>query len=336
MSLPKSHPSPINPIQEDIVSIPFQYPNLKAATELRDRQWRDRPDIPVWVDVSKVQLDRYFTRPEVAGLCHASLLDAMRADRADIDGCCFIEPSAGNGAFYGLLPADRRIGIDLVPTNPEYTISDYLSWNPTAGGRRYAVIGNPPFGYRGWLALAFVNHSAVFADYIGMILPMSFQSDGKGSPRNRVMGAELIRQEFLPNNAFVTDQGQPVKLNALWQVWRRGVNKRRTEKTCHSWIDLFTVDVRKERRCGHERLHEADWLLQRTFYGDPPQLVTELSEVKYGCGYGIVVKKGKRLIKRALSDADWRKYSNLAVHNCRHISMYHIRNALIDAGFSDA
>ena len=34
-------------------------------------------------------------------------------------------------------------------------------------------------------------------------------------------------------------------------------------------------------------------------------------------------------------NTDWKKYSNLAMHNCRHISMEHIRKALINAGFID-
>jgi len=221
---------PINAKPGEIASALFQQskPNHRhwEAIKLRDNQWETCPDIPSWVDVSQVTLDRFFTRPEVAADCYSYLLDAMRADHAFIDNYCFVEPGAGNGAFYDLLPEDRRIGIDLIPSNPDYTISDYLSWSPKMNGRRYAVIGNPPFGYRGWLALAFVNHSAAFADYIGMILPMSFQSDGKGSPLNRVIGAELVYQEPLPNDAFVMEKGQAVKLNALWQVWRRGINNR--------------------------------------------------------------------------------------------------------------
>ena len=30
--------------------------------------------------------------------------------------------------------------------------------------------GNPPFGYRAWLALSFVNHAGLFSDYIGFII----------------------------------------------------------------------------------------------------------------------------------------------------------------------
>jgi hypothetical protein len=48
------------------------------------------------------------------------------------------------------------------------------------------------------------------------------------------------------------------------------------------------------------------------------------------CGYGIIIKKEKRKIKSILAGIDWNKYSNLATHNCRHISMYHIKKALLD------
>ena len=309
---------------------------LARARKGRNAQWENNGYIPSWVNPSEVDLDRFFTNPAVAEKCYEYLIEVMETDHADAGDYKFVEPSAGQGSFYSLLPADRRIGIDLVPDNLEYVIADYLSWKPQINGCSYAVVGNPPFGYRGWLALAFVNHSATFADYIGMILPMSFQSEGKGSPKHRVVGAELVQSKLLPNDAFVNEDGQSVKINALWQVWRRGVNNRPPVRTCSSWVDLFTVDVREERLCGHERLHEADWFLQRTFYGDPPSLVKRLEDVKYGCGYGIVIKQKKKTITEMLNKVDWKKYSNLAMHNCRHISMYHIENALIDAGFADA
>ena len=259
----------------------------------------------------------------------------MTADHADVSRYKFIDPAAGEGVFFDLLPEDRRIGIEIVPGRLDFECRDYLSWQPRVNGHRYAVIGNPPFGYRAWLALAFVNRSALFADYIGMILPMAFQSEGKGSPKHRVVGAELVDQQSLPADAFTTEFGDPVKINALWQVWRRGVNNRAPVATCNDWIDLFTVDMRKERLCGQERLSEADWFLQRTFYSEPPDLVPDFSEVRYVCGYGIVIKRDKERITEALRAVDWLQHSNLAAHNCHHISMYHIREALIAAGFAD-
>ncbi len=308
---------------------------LSVAIGNRNYKWKNNPLIPKWVDITSAGLDRYFTQDEIAKHCYISLVGNIRKDSIDPEDCVFVEPSAGNGSFFKHLPTNSRIGIDIVPNDHDYIVDDFLSWKPRNAHRKYAVIGNPPFGYRGWLALSFVNHAASFADYIGMILPMSFQSEGKGSPKHRVVGAELIYQEHLPNDSFVDQNEQRVKLNALWQIWKKGDNRISSPKTCNTWIDLFTVDKRKERLCGQKRLKEANWLLQRTFYGEPPSLVTDFSDVKYGCGYGIVIKKEPGKVEDYLFNVDWRKYSNLAVHNCRHISMYHIRNAMIDGGFCD-
>lgn len=308
---------------------------LQRAMEARNAAWKGNPLIPSWVKPSTVDLDRFFTRPAVAYNCYASLLEIMGADHADAARYKFVEPAAGEGVFYDLLPKDRRIGIEIVPGRIEFEQSDFLSWQPPINGHRYAVVGNPPFGYRAWLALAFVNRAAAFADYIGFILPMAFQSDGKGSPKFRVSGAELVESLSLPKDAFVSATGQPAGVNALWQVWRRGVNNRRPCKTCNDWVGLFTVDMRKERLCGQERLGEADWFLQRTFFNEPPVLVRNFSDVRYVCGYGIVIRKDKDAVTECLQRVDWREYSNLAAHNCRHISMYHIRQALTDAGFVD-
>jgi len=75
--------------------------------------------------------------------------------------------------------------------------------------------------------------------------------------------------------------------------------------------------------------------LQRTFYTTPPSLVTSFDQVKYVCGYGIVIKRERQKVLEVLRHVDWKRYSNLASHNCRHISMCHIRAALTDVGFID-
>ena len=215
--------------------------------------------------------------------------------------------------------------------------NDFLTWQPKkVSDRRHLVVGNPPFGYRAWLALAFVNHAAKFADYVGMILPMAFQSDGKGSPKRRVEGMALQSSCTLPSNSFVDALGRPAKVNALWQIWAKGENTSAHRLSCSDWVELFTVDQRKERLCGQTKMGEADFFLQRTYYRDPPNLVKSFDEVRYVCGYGIIIKKSKREITNYLRHVNWREYSNLAAHNCRHISMYHIERALIDGGYVNA
>ena len=308
--------------------------NIFALHE-RNLYWENNPRIPRWVDPQSVGLDQFFTRPEIAKECYNSLCQWMKQDGAAVSNYKFIEPAAGTGAFFDLLPSDRRIGLDIALFRPEYEKVDFLSWSPPVNGHRLAVIGNPPFGYRAWLALAFMNHAAGFADYVGMILPMAFQSAGKGSPKHRVEGLKLVHTKPLPQDSFIDERGKPAKINALWQVWQRGVNNTGVAPTCGQWLDLFTVDNRKERLCGQERKDEADYFLQRTFYNEVPTLVTKFEDVKYVCGYGIVIKKDKSKIVELLRRADWMAYSNLAAHNCRHISMYHIRKVLTDASLVD-
>ena len=312
----------------------LHFNNEDYAIWLRNKSWDQNPNIPTWINVENVELDQFFTRPEIAKQCLQSLHNWMEHDGAWTEQYTYIEPAAGGCAFYKLLPEDRRIGIDILPLDNSLIQHDFLSWQPEKKAK-YAVIGNPPFGYRAWLALAFINHAAKFADYVGFILPMSFHSEGKGSPKLRVEGLRLVFSESLPADSFQGADGRLIKINALWQVWQRGVNNISSFKLCNTWIDLFTVDMRKERLCGQDRLAEADYFLQRTFYHDPPSLVQDFSEVRYVCGYGIIIKQEKESIVKLLNNTDWRKYSNLATHNCRHISMYHIRQVLIDAGYID-
>jgi hypothetical protein len=315
--------------------------NLALNNELalieRNKSWKKLNDyIPSWVDVYNVGLDQFFTKPEIAQKCLDSLLAFIKKDKANEADYKFIEPSAGTGAFYNLLPRNRRVGVDIVKFNPDYIERDFLAWTPKKNGYRYISVGNPPFGYRGWLALSFLNHAAKFSDYVGFIVPMSFQSIGKSNIQDRVKGLHLVHSDLLPQDSFIDGYGKNVKVNALWQIWSYKPNEEPLiKKTCDQYIDLFTVDMRKERLCGAKRMHEASFFLQRTFYKEPPKLVTSFDQVKYVCGYGIVIKKKKREVVKVLNNADWRQFSNLASHNCKHISMCHIRDALINGGLVD-
>jgi hypothetical protein len=303
---------------------------------MRNKAWVKNEHIPSWVNIDNLDLDQFFTRPDVAKECWKSLCDYIVANGAKIANYKFVEPSAGLGAFYDLLPKNNRIGIDVVQYRPEYIRNDFLSWIPQDNGNKYVCVGNPPFGYRAWLALTFLNHAASFSEYVGFILPMGFQSRGKSNLIDRVKGLYLVHSLRLPQDSFVKADGKSAKINAIWQIWARKKNgKDKKILTCNQYIDLFTVDKRKERLCGQKRMHEADFFLQRTFYNTPPTLVTTFDKVKYCCGYGIVIKREKRKVLKILQNADWRHYSNLALHNCKHISMCHIREALTDVGCVD-
>ncbi len=302
------------------------------AILIRDKAWKDTDRIPDWVRGREIGLDQYYTTPKVAEYCWRSFQDFLKREKVVLGNYKIIEPSAGKGSFYNLLPKKSRIGIDVEKYSPEYIQQDFLTWEPNHTDQRPCIaIGNPPFGYRGWLALAFLNRASEFCDYVGFILPMSFQSDGKGSPKNRVNGMRLVHSEHLSGDMFTLPNGETVQVNTLWQIWKKGEAHPLPDLSkADEYIDLFTVDERKERLCGKEKMKTCDTFLQRTYFNNPPTLVNDFSKVKYVCGYGITIKKEKRRIKKILMSIDWNKYSNLATHNCRHISMYHIKLALID------
>jgi len=301
------------------------------AIALRDKAWKRTDRIPEWVRGREVGLDQYNTLSMVADYCWNSFQQILKKDKVILKNYKIIEPSAGTGAFYSLLPKENRIGIDVENFNKEYIQQDFLTWEPNyTDGRPCVAIGNPPFGYRGWLALSFLNRAAEFCDYVGFILPMSFQSDGKGSPKNRVKGMTLIHSEQLSGDLFIQPNGETIQVNTLWQVWKKGDAPALPDlSACDEFIELFTVDLRKERLCGMKKINDCDTFLQRTYFGKSPILVSNFSDVKYGCGYGII-KKDKRKITKILKVIDWDNYSNLATHNCKHISMYHIKKAVLD------
>ena len=301
----------------------------------RNKGWKKKPEIPEWVDLEDVSLDQFFTKPEIAKKYYLKTLKFLKKENINIEDCLFVEPSAGDGSFFKLLPKNQRIGLDLYPMAEGIIKKDFLNWTPPKTDKKIIFIGNPPFGYRAWLALNFMNHASKFADYIFFILPMSFQSEGKGSSKYRVKNMKLIHSEIIPNDSFYEPNGKIVKINALWQYWTKGENKIPNFNLFNKYIDIFTVDQRKERLCGQEKMDKADFFIQRTFYNEAPKLVKNFSDVKYTCGYGIILKKKKKLIKKILSETNWEKHSNLAAHNCRHISMYHIIKALIEGGLDE-
>lgn len=305
---------------------------LMDAIVMRDTAWKSSTRIPAWIRGREVDLDQYNTLPKVSKYCWESFQVILKKDGATLNNYKIIEPSAGTGVFYDLLPKTRRIGIDVDKFREEYFQQDFLTWEPNFTDDRPCIaIGNPPFGYRGWLALEFLKKAAEFCDYVGFILPMSFQSDGKGSPKNRIKGMTLIHSEHLSGEIFVRPNGAKIKINTLWQIWKKGEAPPLPDLSkADEYIDLFTVDLRKERLCGMGKIDKCDTFLQRSYFKEPPKLVDGFSKVKYVCGYGIIFKKNKREVRRILEMVDWNKYNNLATHSVRHISMYHIKKALID------
>jgi len=176
-----------------------------------------------------VKLDQFYTGPAAAQQCW----EICRRTLAElpVDPLAhrqfFIEPSAGGGAFYELLPEDRRIGVDLAPTGRGILQRDFLRWRYRAPAQKHSVIaiGNPPFGTRGKHAAQFINHAATLADTIAFILPAIFRKFSAQRLVNPQL--RLIRSQPLALDSFVLParrMGQaerPYRINTVFQIWTR-------------------------------------------------------------------------------------------------------------------
>ena len=164
-----------------------------------------------------MNLDQFYTAPAVAAECLTLL--RRRVPTAD---AYFIEPAAGDGAFYRCLKAlpNPCTGLDLEPRCPGVMQRDFLDWRPRRGSKAgRIVVGNPPFGKRGRLALGFITHAAIFADTVAFILPMCFTKHL--TQKHIPADMKLIASRVLPVDSFRLLDGKPYKVNTVFQIWTR-------------------------------------------------------------------------------------------------------------------
>lgn len=163
-----------------------------------------------------MELDQYFTKPDVADKCLELLYDKLPETRNKH----FIEPSAGNGSFYSILPKSRRIGLDIAPQAPDIKRADFLRWEPERSAKdKYVIIGNPPFGHRSKLAIDFFNHSADIASTIAFIVPRQFEKYSVHSKLNEDF--KLIHNKELAEDSFYTPGGKNFSVRCVFQIWTR-------------------------------------------------------------------------------------------------------------------
>ncbi len=175
-------------------------------------------------------LDQFYTKKEIADTCWKHFNEVLpRLQRAPTDvknNLFFIEPSAGTGAFYNLLPPQRRLGTDIEPKCDGVIAQDFFKLSGGYGHlsllnepSETVIIGNPPFGKRGKLAIAFFNHAAYLADTVAFIVPVNFRKWTVHKQLNSSM--QFISKLALPREAFLLGNGKPYAVNTEFQIWTR-------------------------------------------------------------------------------------------------------------------
>ena len=290
-------------------------------------------------------LDQYYTKKEVAEDLYKKARNIIsKFDK--LSNYIWIEPSAGNGAFFNLLPKKKRIGIDIEPKNENITKMDYLDYE-IKKEIKSIVIGNPPFGHRGVMALNFINHS-VNAEYVCFVLPMFFESKGKGSIKYRVKNFNLIYSEKLsPSSFYNPNNNKDVNVECVFQIWSKNheiINKEfswynnKEKEPFSEYIKLYTVSLAKNRECGKRWIYDekADFYISSTFYNDT-EIVYNFKDVKYKSGIAIVFQTQDEKIKNEIHNifkkVDWKKYANKATNSCFHLGKSNIYQIINDNFF---
>lgn len=248
--------------------------------------------------------DQFFTPIATAQYCYNIFLQILLAYGDNEADYSYIEPSAGNGNFLGVFPPDRRVGLDIEPRNDEIICADYLSWKPQSRPpTKNVVFGNPPFGLRGHLALKFINHSYEFADYVCFILPQLFESDGKGVPRKRVQGYNLIHSEKLDTDFEEPTEDEAkgvkkVKVECIFQIWSKHhknddyiIKDNKTDvMKIYSLSDGGTPSTTRNIKMAYN----CDIYIPSTCFGKENMKYYEsFDELPHKKGYGIVFNENK-------------------------------------------
>ena len=282
------------------------------------------------IDYSKFtfkEKDQFFTPNTTVKYCYSKFLEILETYKDTDNDYIYIEPSAGNGSFLKVLPEKRRIGIDIEPKFSEIKKGNYLYWEPEKN-RKYIVIGNPPFGLRGQLALKFINHSYKFADYVCFILPQLFESDGKGVPRKRVIGYNLIHSEKL-NTDFEEPSGKSIKVKCIFQVWSKyhsnpKYNIKQIDTSImkiYSLSDGGTPSTTRNKKM----FDKCDVYLPSTCFGkDTMKYYNSFQNLPRQRGYGIVFKNNKKNNIKKFKEIDWSGVAFLSTN-----SAYNIRTSQI-------
>lgn len=183
---------------------------------------------------NKHELDKFYTKPETAKYC-LSLLNLSEFD-------CIIEPSAGSGSFSNQI--DNCIAFDLSPENEKIKKADWFKIDKSFAKKynKVLVVGNPPFGTQGTLAIEFIKESMKFADTIAFILPRSFRKD---SIKNRIpLNYSIIKEIDLPDNSF-TLNGNNYSVPCVFQIWQKS-NKMRSKIIRRIKSQLFEFTNRQK------------------------------------------------------------------------------------------
>jgi hypothetical protein len=289
-------------------------------------------------EYSFIEKDQFFTSKEIAKYCIDVVKNKLIELNLSIDDFTLLEPSAGDGSFFNQYPHNDKIGLDIEPKSDNIKKIDFLSWRPDKIKKPIIIIGNPPFGLRGNLALRFINHASNFSDFVCFILPPLFDSDGKGSCMGRVKNMNLIHSEKI-DNKFYYPNNDEISINVIFQIWSKKYSIIKKEKlNCDEYVKIYSLTdggtpstTRNKKMIGNCDFYLASSSYEKnnmTFY-------PSFEDLPNRRGYGIKILKDHDRISKIIKNIDWPNKSFLATNSSYNIRTSIIVETLIENGITD-
>lgn len=158
-------------------------------------------------------MDKYYTSPELASYVVEKTKEIIGEENITE----YIEPSAGAGVFLDYLDKPY-LAYDIEPEDNRVRKQDYMELELSYKKGR-CVIGNPPYGIKNNLTVAFYKKSIEIADYISFILPISQYNN-----RQKLYEFDLLYSEDLGVKNYSNRE-----IHCCLNIYRRnpnGLNKR--------------------------------------------------------------------------------------------------------------
>lgn len=190
----------------------------------------------IGMDPSRL-LSQFFTKDHVAQHVVDTTRKLITGQKNNWNTMTFLEPAAGDGALYYLMPPRKRIGVEVDADLCKK--HGYLYCDLANGGfldltrkdlgldrvpsEKVVCIMNPPFSQPRWvgrsrnIALEFFNHAATMADTIAWICGTTARRPVFQSKMDSRF--HLIHDENLPRDSF-TLGGEPSKIACIFQIWQ--------------------------------------------------------------------------------------------------------------------
>ncbi|VEU76237.1 SAM-dependent methyltransferase [Mycoplasmopsis columboralis] len=165
------------------------------------------------------ELDQFFTKQEVADLLVKEVINIFQ----EVLTSEIIETSVGSGSFVNaLLKYNIKLSqikaYDIDVSNYYFNNvvkADYLK-TPMLYNENRFVIGNPPFGKSGKLALQFLNKALKENGIVAFVLPKIFERYSIQKQIN--VNAKLVYQIDVEKNAFTINK-KDYNVNCVFQIW---------------------------------------------------------------------------------------------------------------------